>query len=175
MNGSGFQISYRISSLGALEGKDARELSLMDITNYSLQGDLQIVAGDGEIRLIQVPLLEAYHAIRQALKIVPIFTRSTPYPQMFRAARTVFTIENDLLVIEHKEIAALRMRSGSERLSGEYVGFCVAFGGSAKSFVSELETIAPSLFSDEKSLAQFGDLFVGAKIKDVDPSVYSVI
>ncbi|MEI9997497.1 MAG: hypothetical protein WDM91_23080 [Rhizomicrobium sp.] len=175
MSSGSFQISYKISSLGALDGKDARQLPMMDITNYSLQGEMEIAADDGKIVLVEVPLLEVFHAIRQTLKIVPIFTRSAPYQQMFREARTVFTVESDLILIEHKEIPQLRQRSGSARVSGSYVGFCTSFGASAKNFVRELEKVAPSLFSDEKTTAQFGDLFVGAKIKDIDPSVYSVI
>ncbi len=175
MSDNSFQVSYKISSLGALDGKDAGELPLQDITNYSLEGELEIAADDGKIALVEVPLLEAFHAIRQILKIVPIFTKSTPYAQMFREARTFFTVENDTLIVEHHEIAALRARSGSAHVSGSYVGFCTSFGAAAKSFVSELERVAPSLFSDQKTTTQFSDLFIGVKIKDGDPAVYSIV
>lgn len=175
MSSGSFQISYKISSLGALDGKDARELPLMDITNYSLQGELEIAADDSKMVLVEVPLLEVFHAIRQVLEIVPLFTGVMAYAQMFREARTIFTVENDLILIEHKEIPQLRARSGSERVSGSYVGFCTSFGASAKSFVRELEKVAPSLFSDEKTAAQFANLFVGVKIKDVDPDAYSIV
>jgi hypothetical protein len=175
MIASGFHISYTISSLGALEGKSASELPLLDIINYSLEGELEVSADDGKIVLVQVPLLEVFHAIRQILKIVPIFTESTPYAQMFREARTFFTVEGDTLIIEHKEIAALRALSGSGRVSGSYVGFCKSFGSAAKRFVGELEMIAPSLFRDQKTAAQFADLFIGVKIKDGDPMVYSIV
>jgi hypothetical protein len=170
-----FRVSYRISTLGALTGKDAATLTLLEITNYSLAGDLEIAAGDGQIVLVDVPLLEAFHAIRQVLKIVPIFTRSTPYAQMFREARTLFTVHEDVLFIEHEEIAALRARSGSNRLSGGYVDFCTSFGATAKEFVNELRSVSPTLFNDEKTATQFADLFVGVKIIDGDPRVYSIV
>src|ERR1700761_4140777 len=155
MSSNGFRISYKISRLGWVDGKDARQLPMMDIMNYSFNGELEIVANDGKIVLVEVPLLEVFHAIRQTSKFVPISARSAPYPQMFREARTVFTIENDLIVIEHKEIPQLQARSGSDRVSGSYVDFCASFGASAKSFVRELEKVTPSLFSDEKTTAQF--------------------
>jgi hypothetical protein len=164
-----------MSQLGALERAEAKSLPLMDITDYSFMGDIEIAIGNDRIALIDVPLLEAFHAIRQVLKIVPIFTKSAPYAQMFREARTVFTVESDVLVIEHQEIAALRSRSGSACIRGSYVSFCASFGAAAKLFVSELERVAPSLFSDEKTMAQFADLFIGANIKDSDPNVYSVV
>lgn len=175
MSNGNFRVSYKISNLGALAGKNAAELDLMEITNYSLEGELEIEADDGKIVLVDLPLLEAFHAIRQVLKIIPLFIKSAPYAQMFREARTIFTVESDMLLIEHTEISALRGRSGSERVAGSYVQFCIAFGAAAKRFIGELETVVPSLFSDEKTTEQFADLFVGVKIKDGDPAVYSIV
>lgn len=170
-----FKVSYKISDLGALRESSAASLSLLDITNYSLEGELEISADDDAMKLVQVPLIEAFHAIRQILKIVPIFTKSAPYAQMFREARTIFAVEGDKIQIKHLEIPPLRGLCGSEDVSGSYVQFCVAFGATAKAFVRDLETIAPSLFEDEKTMGQFADLFVGGKIKDQDPSVYSIV
>jgi hypothetical protein len=175
MGNPSFSISYKISKLGALAGKSAGELTLLEITNYSLEGELEIARDGAKITLVEVPLLETFHAIRQVLKIVPIFASSVPYAQMFREARTLFIVDSETLTIEHREIAPLRTRSGLARLSGGYVDFCTSFGSAAKDFVCELERIAPSLFSDQKTTTQFADLFVGVKISDSDPAIYSVV
>jgi len=175
MPASNFRISYEVCELGLLGTSSAQELSLLDITNYSLEGTLTITLDGDTLSLLKVPLLETFHAIRQVLKVLPIFIKKVPYAQMFREARTFFSVEDDLLIIEHKEIPALREGSGSRQIKGSYVAFCVEYGTAAKRFVRELEVLAPSLFHDEKTASKFVDLFVSLTIKDDDPRIHSIV
>lgn len=170
-----FEIIYKISNIGALETQEAQQLSLLDITNYSFEGDLVIVTKKAKMTLAEIPLLEAFHAIRQILKIMPIFTKAVPYAQMFREARTFFSTETDTIRIEHQEIQKLKSRGGASHIDGSYALFCCEFGDATKKFIAELQVIAPSLFKDEKTLARFTDIFVATKIKTNDQDVYSIV
>lgn len=170
-----FEITYKISNIGTLETQEAQQLSLLDITNYSFEGDLVIVTEKAKMTLAEIPLLEAFHAIRQILKIMPIFTKAVPYAQMFREARTFFSTEMDTIRIEHQEIQKLKTHSGASHIDGSYTQFCCEFGDATKKFIGELQVITPSLFRDDKTVARFTDLFVATKIKKNDQDVYSIV
>src|SRR5260370_35882537 len=85
----------------------AQELSLLEITHNALEGVLQISRNAESIVLVQVPLLEAFYAFPLMPQIVPIFAKKVSYAQMFREASTTISIEDETLVIEHREILAL--------------------------------------------------------------------
>lgn len=168
MRAGNFAVTYKLVELGRLGTSKAQELSLLDITNYSLEGVLRISRNAQSIVLVQVPLLEAFYAFRLMLQIVPIFAKKVSYAHMFREASTTISIEDETLIIEHKEIRALEKESGTERLSGSYVQFCSEYGRAARSFLRELRAASPSLFDDERVATKFADLFNCLKFEDGD-------
>jgi hypothetical protein len=175
MRAGNFAVTYKLVELGRLGTSKAQELSLLDITNYSLEGVLQISRNAESIVLVQVPLLEAFYAFRLMLQIVPIFAKKVSYAQMFREASTTISIEDETLVIEHKEIRALEKESGTGRLNGSYVQFCSEYGRVARSFLRELKTASPSLFDDERVATNFADLFNCLKFEDGDLSAHPIL
>jgi hypothetical protein len=157
---SDLKIDYEISDLGMLARKRSMELSLLEITNYSIEGDLIISSSEKRLILVKVPLLEAFHAIRETLKIFPIFAEKVAYDQMFREAHTYFSISEGLMLIEHIEIPPLKERAGAPSLRVDYVEFCREFGCAAKKFLWQTENISPSLLQDERIKEKYFDLIV---------------
>lgn len=175
MSAGKFSFSYKLCTLGLLGESDAKVLSLVDITNYSLEGSIHIALDVDEMVLSQVPLLEAFFAFRQMLKIVPVFAKKVSYAQMFREARTMLSVEGGELIIEHSEIRALRAASGVPRLQGNYVKFASEYGRAARNFLTELKTRTPSLFEDRRILEKYSDLFVCLEFEDGDLSSYPIV
>lgn len=168
-------VSYKISDLGELGRSSCQDLKLLDITHYSFEGDLTIAVGSGNMRLVDVPLFEAFLAIRQILCVVPIFIEASLYRQYFREAVTRFQMRNDLLVINHKDIESLRHRRGLDQIEVHYVNFCRAFGSAAKDFVHQVEVVAPSVFSDERVTSAYRDLLVAARVREFDRPGDSIV
>jgi hypothetical protein len=146
--GNFFKFDYEIIEPGEIKFGSDDHVNLSKVINYSFEGNLSIVNNSGRMNIVQVPLIEIFYGIREALKILPIYYENVPLRLMHRESLTLFGIIGNQLKIEHKEISPLRQFVGAEVLLGDYVAFCRGFGVATKRLISEVEERRPEIFQN---------------------------
>jgi hypothetical protein len=146
----------------------------MDILNYSFTGDIYISQGQQEMRLPDVPMFEAFLAFRKILQIVPTFCLEAPYGQMWKKTKTTLKVQGNQIEVTHEDDPRLQHLIGQNKLVGDYVDFCLAFGDATRRLVLLLEETCPTIWTNHSvrnDLVSLLDCKISSEIKNS----YSVI
>jgi hypothetical protein len=169
-----FKIEFSLNRIGRVTEREVFQLVSMDLLNYSFIGDLYISHDQQEMRLPDTPLFEAFLAIRRILQIVPVFCLEAPYGQMWRKTKTTISMRGNQIQITHEDEPTLQHLVGQNKIVGDYVDFCTAFGDATRRLVSMLEEKCPTIWTNRNltnDLAILLDCKVGSGIRNS----YSVI
>ncbi len=171
--GNSFKLDYEIIETGEIKFGSDDHVNLVKVINYSFEGNLSIANNSGRMNIVQVPLIEIFYGIREALKVLPIYYENVPLRLMHRESLTLFGIIGNQLKIEHKEISQLRQFVGAELLLGDYVAFCHAFGVATKRLISEVEGRRPEIFQKRIVAEYLKDIYM-AKMMSRDFQQHSI-